>query len=135
MLKVVEIAQDEQSNRRKVDKVVRGTCVVISTKKKKLVETQYHASEMVTVWNQTMKSRKEMEESYEAQFKELRDKLKDCKKQLKKEQGHAERLEVSLSQRQCDLEKVFEEIRELKGQAHQSQEVINQLSKETSQWK
>lgn len=70
-----------------------------------------------------------MKEIYEAQLKELQDKLKDSKWQLKKEQRNDEKLEVSLSQCQCDLEKIFEEIRELKRQAYQSHEIVNQLRK------
>ena len=71
MLKAVEVAQDEQNWQRKFDEVLKGTYDGLSIKKNKLVETQYHTNKVVTVWNQTLKSRKEMKESYEAQLKEF----------------------------------------------------------------
>lgn len=117
-LKVVEVAQDEHNKRRKVDEALKGNYVGLSTKKNQLAKTQCHARKVVTSWKQTLKSSKEMEESYEGQLKELRDQLKDFKEQLKKEKINAKKLEVSLYRRQCDLEKVFEEIIELKGKAH-----------------
>lgn len=71
---------------------------------------------------------------YKNQLKELQDQLKDCKKELKSEQDHAEKLVKSLSQHHAELNKRFEEIRELKSQAHKYQKDANQLNQDITYW-
>lgn len=92
MLKVVEVAQVEQNNRRKIVYALKDTYVGLCAKKKQLAETQYQASKMVIVWNETLTSREEMEESYKVQVEELQNQLKGCKKELNKEQDCVEKL-------------------------------------------
>ena len=60
--------------------------------------------------------------------------METCKKELKEEWSRAKQLEVSLSQHQTDLDDRFEEIQDLKGQAHKNLEDTNLLNQEVTHW-
>ncbi|XP_050895223.1 uncharacterized protein LOC127101821 [Lathyrus oleraceus] len=110
----------EQNKRRKVGEALNGTYDTLATKKKQLAEAQYCTCKL--------------EIDYQNQIKNLQDHLEKCQKGLKEEKSLAKKIELTLSQHQSDLDKRFEEIRELKGQAHRSLRDRNQLKDEAIQW-
>lgn len=89
-------------------------------KNKQLVKAQYQACKM--------------EINYKDKIRSLQDQLESFHKGLKEEHGRVKQLEVTLTQRQSELDKRFEEIRELKDQAHNNLEDVNQLKQETTHW-
>ncbi|XP_050916426.1 uncharacterized protein LOC127131551 [Lathyrus oleraceus] len=98
--------QEEQHKRRKVGEALMGTYESLSLKKKQLVVPQY----------KVFKTKINCQD----QLKKLQSQLETCQKELKEERSQVKKLEVSLSHHQSDLDKRFEEIRELKGQAHKN---------------
>lgn len=112
--------QEEQRKRRKVGDALKGSIKSLSLKKKQLAATQYKVCET--------------EINCQDQLKRLQIQLENCQKELKEEQDRAKKLEVSLSQHQFDLDKKFEEIRELKSQAHKNFESTKLLDQEVTQW-
>lgn len=99
---------------------MKGTYEILYVKKKQLAEAQYKVCKT--------------EINCQNQLKKLQDQLDSCKKELKEERSQDKQLEVSLSQHQIDLGKRFEEIRELKGQAHKNFEDTKMINQEVTYW-
>lgn len=75
-----------------------------------------------------------MEIDYQSHIKTLQDQLEKCQKELKEEKTCAKKMEVTILQLQSDVDKRFEDIRSLNGQAHRNLEERNQLIEEATQW-
>lgn len=118
--KTAKEIQEEQHKIRKVGDALKGTIDSLSVKKKQMAAAQYKVCKT--------------DINCQDQLKRLQSQLVTCQKEMKDKKNRVKNLEVSLSQHQFDLDKKFEEIRELKSQAHKNLGSTKLLDQEVTQW-